>query len=131
MFGTLSKTVHKTLSTTRGQSMSTLNLNIAFIGAGGVNFGGGEGPWNHVKRIEQLNKLKKADGTVHEGEFIYNSRILSLFKPAALPQRSQSRASYLLRRRSHTVSYRGRQSPHSKLRRPRRDPPILDLYRAG
>lgn len=43
--------------------MSSLNLNIAFIGAGQVNFGGGEGPWNHVKRIEQLTKIKKADGT--------------------------------------------------------------------
>jgi len=30
-------------------------LNIAFIGAGLVNFGGAEGPWNHAKRIEQIS----------------------------------------------------------------------------
>jgi len=30
------------------------SLKIAFVGAGQVNFGGGEGPWNHVKRLEQM-----------------------------------------------------------------------------
>jgi len=29
-------------------------LRIAFIGAGQVNFGGGEGPWNHARRLEEL-----------------------------------------------------------------------------
>jgi len=30
-------------------------LNIAFIGAGLVNFGGAEGPWNHAQRIEKIS----------------------------------------------------------------------------
>jgi len=29
-------------------------IRVAFVGAGQVNFGGGEGPWNHVKRIESI-----------------------------------------------------------------------------
>jgi len=29
-------------------------LRIAFVGAGQVNFGGGEGPWNHARRLEEL-----------------------------------------------------------------------------
>jgi len=29
-------------------------LRIAFIGAGGVNFGGAEGPWDHATRLEAL-----------------------------------------------------------------------------
>ena len=29
-------------------------LRIAFIGAGGVNFGGAEGPWDHASRLEQV-----------------------------------------------------------------------------
>jgi len=38
-------------------------LKIAFVGAGQVNFGGGEGPWNHSKRIEELSdQLKNANG---------------------------------------------------------------------
>jgi predicted dehydrogenase len=39
--------------------MQTKTLNIAFIGAGAVNFGGGEGPWNHAKRLEQLASKSK------------------------------------------------------------------------
>jgi len=31
-------------------------LKIAFIGAGQVNFGGGEGPWNHASRLETIAK---------------------------------------------------------------------------
>jgi len=30
-------------------------LNIAFIGAGAVNFGGDEGPWNHSRRLEEIS----------------------------------------------------------------------------
>jgi len=38
-------------------------LKIAFFGAGQVNFGGGEGPWNHAKRLEMLcGSLCSADG---------------------------------------------------------------------
>ena len=29
-------------------------LKIAYIGAGAVNFGGAEGPWNHSARLEKL-----------------------------------------------------------------------------
>jgi predicted dehydrogenase len=34
-------------------------LRIAFIGAGQVNFGGGEGPWNHAKRVEALTTVNQ------------------------------------------------------------------------
>lgn len=34
--------------------MTAATLKIAFVGAGQVNFGGGEGPWNHVKRLEHM-----------------------------------------------------------------------------
>jgi len=43
--------------------MSTVTYNIAMIGAGQVNFGGGEGPWNHIKRIEELTQLQQANGS--------------------------------------------------------------------
>ena len=29
-------------------------IRVIFIGAGAVNFGGAEGPWDHSKRLEQL-----------------------------------------------------------------------------
>jgi len=32
------------------------SLKIAFIGAGQVNFGGGEGPWDHATRLEVISK---------------------------------------------------------------------------
>ena len=32
-------------------------LRIAFIGTGGVNFGGAEGPWDHATRLEKLGGL--------------------------------------------------------------------------
>jgi len=39
-------------------------LRIAFFGAGQVNFGGGEGPWNHAKRLEELcGSLCSSTGT--------------------------------------------------------------------
>jgi len=53
---------HK-VSALAARKMSTVTYNIAMIGAGQVNFGGGEGPWNHIKRIEQITKLQKADGS--------------------------------------------------------------------
>jgi len=34
---------------------SKQTLRIAFVGAGQVNFGGGEGPWDHATRIEMLH----------------------------------------------------------------------------
>ena len=33
------------------------DLKIAFIGAGGVNFGGAEGPWDHASRLEKIGGL--------------------------------------------------------------------------
>jgi len=29
-------------------------MRIGFVGAGQVNFGGGEGPWDHASRLEKL-----------------------------------------------------------------------------
>ncbi len=34
------------------------DLKIAFIGAGGVNFGGAEGPWDHASRLETIGGLR-------------------------------------------------------------------------
>jgi predicted dehydrogenase len=34
--------------------MTAPTIKLAFVGAGQVNFGGGEGPWNHVKRLEHM-----------------------------------------------------------------------------
>ena len=33
-------------------------LRIGFIGAGFVNFGGGEGPWDHASRLEKMNDVE-------------------------------------------------------------------------
>ncbi|HIJ74555.1 MAG TPA: Gfo/Idh/MocA family oxidoreductase, partial [Candidatus Hydrogenedentes bacterium] len=33
-------------------------LKIGFIGAGDVNFGGGEGPWDHASRLERLGGVR-------------------------------------------------------------------------
>lgn len=33
-------------------------LRIVFIGAGGVNFGGAEGPWDHASRLERIGDLR-------------------------------------------------------------------------
>lgn len=33
-------------------------LRVGFIGAGAVNFGGGEGPWDHASRLERIDGLK-------------------------------------------------------------------------
>ena len=35
-------------------------LRIAFIGAGGVNFGGAEGPWDHASRLEKIGDVSVA-----------------------------------------------------------------------
>ena len=34
------------------------HLNVGFIGCGAVNFGGAEGPWDHSKRLEQIQNLQ-------------------------------------------------------------------------
>lgn len=33
-------------------------LKVAFIGAGDVNFGGGEGPWDHASRLEKIGGMR-------------------------------------------------------------------------
>jgi predicted dehydrogenase len=33
-------------------------LRVAFIGAGDVNFGGGEGPWDHASRLERIEGIR-------------------------------------------------------------------------
>lgn len=38
--------------------MADHELKIAFIGAGAVNFGGGEGPWDHASRLEKIKGLR-------------------------------------------------------------------------
>jgi len=38
--------------------MGDTELKIAFIGAGAVNFGGGEGPWDHASRLEKIAGLR-------------------------------------------------------------------------
>lgn len=38
----------------------TSALDIAFVGAGGVNFGGAEGPWDHASRLEKLEGIRLA-----------------------------------------------------------------------
>jgi len=38
--------------------MSASLLRVGFIGAGSVNFGGGEGPWDHASRLEQIEGLQ-------------------------------------------------------------------------
>ena len=34
------------------------NVRILFIGAGAVNFGGAEGPWDHSKRLEKIGGVE-------------------------------------------------------------------------
>jgi len=34
--------------------MATSTIKLGFVGAGAVNFGGGEGPWSHAARLERL-----------------------------------------------------------------------------
>ena len=33
-------------------------LRVLFVGAGAVNFGGAEGPWDHSRRLETLEGIK-------------------------------------------------------------------------
>ena len=37
--------------------MSEKAVRVLFIGAGAVNFGGAEGPWDHACRLEQLEDV--------------------------------------------------------------------------
>ena len=53
-----------------------ITLNIAFIGAGQVNFGGGEGPWNHSKRVEMLKTVNKGGVVTH-----INFKVVAIVDP--------------------------------------------------
>lgn len=33
-------------------------LQIGFVGAGAVNFGGGEGPWDHASQLEKIGGIR-------------------------------------------------------------------------
>lgn len=65
-------------------------LRIGFIGAGAVNFGGAEGPWDHASRLERLpglhlvgvadvdvaaaeRKLRERAGPMYEGTRVFGS----------------------------------------------------------
>jgi predicted dehydrogenase len=37
--------------------MSSSHIRIGFIGAGGVNFGSAEGPWDHASRLEKMENV--------------------------------------------------------------------------
>ncbi len=39
-------------------SVAEKTLNVAFIGAGAINFGGAEGPWDHASRLEKLGCVR-------------------------------------------------------------------------
>ena len=39
-------------------TMSKKILQVAFIGAGAINFGGAEGPWDHATRLEKLGGVE-------------------------------------------------------------------------
>jgi predicted dehydrogenase len=42
----------------------TVHLKLGFIGAGAVNFGGAEGPWDHATRIENLAHIEHVIGNI-------------------------------------------------------------------
>ena len=45
------------------------HIRIAFIGAGAVNFGGAEGPWDHATRIEKLHLTRKQFESLQNVDF--------------------------------------------------------------
>jgi len=47
----------RTIEERREQQMDG-RLKIGFIGAGAVNFGGGEGPWDHASRLEKIEGIE-------------------------------------------------------------------------
>jgi len=60
-------------------------LRIGFVGAGNVNFGGGEGPWDHASRLEKIGGLRVvgvADPVVERAEAQIRKRSNPLFKGA-------------------------------------------------
>lgn len=38
--------------------MAATTVRVLFIGAGAVNFGGAEGPWDHSMRLERLENVR-------------------------------------------------------------------------
>jgi predicted dehydrogenase len=65
--------------------MGKRELRIAFIGAGAVNFGGGEGPWDHASRLERIPGLRVAgvaDPDVARAEQVLRKRRAPMFRRA-------------------------------------------------
>jgi len=57
--------------------MTRPSLKIGFVGAGGVNFGSPEGPWDHASRIEKLDFVTVvgiADPDTNRAEYILKER---------------------------------------------------------
>lgn len=63
-----------------------IQTRIAFIGAGGVNFGTPEGPWNHSSRLQQLPDVVFS-AIVDPNETLAQERIDALQKGAQSPAR--------------------------------------------
>ena len=53
-------------------------LHVCFIGAGAVNFGGAEGPWDHSRRLELLGGVlivAIVDPYTHKAEAVLQSKL--------------------------------------------------------
>jgi len=60
-----------------------MSLKVGFIGAGGVNFGSPEGPWNHAKRLERIGGVKVvgiADPDVARAQKIIDGKLETQYK---------------------------------------------------
>lgn len=60
-------------------------LRIAFVGAGNVNFGGGEGPWDHASRLERIGGVRVvgvADPDVGKARAALASRRGAMYREA-------------------------------------------------
>jgi len=55
--------------------MAAKIVKVAFIGAGCVNFGGAEGPWDHASRIENMAKV--AEHEIGSDKFALWSELLT------------------------------------------------------
>lgn len=59
------------------------DLRIGFIGAGGVNFGGAEGPWDHATRLESLGGIRVVG--VADPDTARAERVLAARRAGAAP----------------------------------------------
>ena len=54
------------------------DIRVLFVGAGAVNFGGAEGPWDHSKRLEQLGGVQVvaiADPDLHKAKNVLQTKL--------------------------------------------------------